>query len=106
MSSTSTEITEDEFLDAVTALRVVDPALSPIGAAILAALYFDVASDSRTFSLKIGVEHALTLREITVLSGSELKLLHVVSRSERSQRTVFTLTDKGKDIASRAFIQK
>ncbi|MBS0232381.1 MAG: hypothetical protein JSR99_02730 [Proteobacteria bacterium] len=107
MSSASpTEITEDEFLEAVAALRVFDPALSPIGAAILAALHFDIANDSRTFSLKIGVEHALTLREITALSDGNLKLLHIVRRSERSQRTVLALSEKGEDLTSRAFVQK
>jgi hypothetical protein len=103
MSATpESEITEDQFLDAVGAIRFVAPDLSPIGAAILAAIRYGVASDSRTFSLKLGVEHALALREITALSSPELALIEVVNRSERTQRTQIALTVKGDDLISRA----
>ncbi len=101
-SAPESEITEDQFLDAVSAIRFVAPDLSPIGAAILAAIHFGIASDSRSFSLKLGVEHALALREITALSSPELGLLEIVSRNERSQRTLIALTGKGEELVSRA----
>lgn len=97
------EITEDDFLEAVSAIRFVAPDLSPVGAAMLAATHFGVASDSRAFSLKLGIEHALTLREVTALSSPELGLLNVLSRSERTQRTHFALTEKSQQLITRAF---
>jgi len=99
-----TEITEDQFLDAVSAIRFVAPDLSPIGAAILAAIHFDIAKDSRSFSSKLGIEHALTLREITALSSPELSFLEVTSRNGRTQRTHIALTDKGGKLISRALV--
>ena len=103
MSSTpASEITEDQFLEAVSAIRFVAPDISPIGAAILAAIHYDVAKDSRAFSLKIDIEHALTLREITALSSPELGLIEIVSRNERTQRTQIELTGKGQTLVSRA----
>ncbi len=89
------EITAERFLDAVAVVAAADAALSPIGAAILAAMDFGIAKDSRTFSRKLGIEHALVLREITALSGDGLGLLKVVSRNERTQRTELALSDKG-----------
>lgn len=89
------EISEERFLDAVALIASGDAALSPIGAAILAAMDFGIAKDSRTFSRKLGIEHALVLREITALSGDGLGLLKVVSRNERTQRTELTLSEKG-----------
>lgn len=107
MSSTpESDLTEDQFLDAVSAIRFVAPDLSPIGAAILAAIHFGIARDSRSFSLKLGIEHALALREVTALSSIELGLLEIVSRSERTQRTQIALTDKGEKLISRAIDSK
>jgi hypothetical protein len=107
MSSTpENDLTEDQFLDAVSAIRFVAPDLSPIGAAILAAIHFGIARDSRSFSLKLGIEHALALREVTALSSGELGLLEIVSRSERTQRTQIALTDKGEKLISRAIDSK
>jgi hypothetical protein len=104
-SETGSEITEEQFLEAVSAIRFAEPDLSPIGAAILAALHYGIAKDSRAFSLKLGIEHALALREVTALSSAELGLLQVVSRSERTQRTSFALTDKGRNLALRALVR-
>lgn len=98
------EITEERFLDAVSAIRFLAPDLSPIGAAILAAIRYGVANDSRSFSLRLGVEHALALREITALSSPELGFLEIVNRSKRTQRTQIALTDKGDELISRALI--
>ncbi len=105
-SEPANEITEDQFLEAVSAIRFVAPDLSPIGAAIVAAIYFGIAKDSRSFSLKLGIEHALVLREITALSSPELGLIEIVSRSERTQRTQIALTAKGNDLISRTSIAK
>lgn len=105
-SSRASEITEDDFLEAVSAIRFVAPDLSPIGAAILAAIHFEIAKDSRAFSLKIGIEHALVLREVTALSSPELELIIVVSRNERTQRTQIALTNKGERLISRAIVSK
>ncbi len=105
-SEPANEITEDQFLEAVSAIRFVAPDLSPIGAAILAAIHFGIATDSRSFSLKLGIEHALVLREITALSSPELGLIEIVSRSERTQRTQIALAAKGNDLISRAPIAK
>lgn len=99
------EISEEAFLDAVAAIRFVNVDLSPIGAAILAALHFAIADDSRSFSRKLGIEHALVLREVTALSNVPLDLLSIVSRSERTQRTRYSLTDEGKRVLARAFAQ-
>lgn len=100
------ELTEEEFLDAVAAVRFMAPDLSPVGAAILCALQLGIAADSRSFSLKLGLEHALTLREITALSSKQLGLVRIVRRDPRTQRTVFALSEAGETLVSRAFIQK
>lgn len=99
-------MSEDGFLDAVAAIRHLEPDLSPVGAAIVVALHFGIASDSRAFSLKLGIEHALTLREITALSSPELGFVQVMSRSNRTQRAFLALDRNGQTLASRAFDQK
>ncbi|MET0409320.1 MAG: hypothetical protein ABW006_13225 [Hyphomicrobium sp.] len=100
------EITEDQFLDAVSAVRFVAPDLSPIGAAILAAIDFGIAKDSRTFARRIGIEHALVLREVTALSSNELDLIEIVSRNQRTSRTEIAVTEKGRQLISRAAIRR
>ncbi len=75
------------FMSWVEAINAAGPpTLSALGAGLLAALHLDVASDSRTFSRLLGIEHALVLREITGLSA-EGGLLTVLSRDPRTQRT-------------------
>jgi hypothetical protein len=100
------EIPEDRFLDAVAAIASVEAVLSPIGAAILAAVFFGIAKDSRTFSRKLGIEHALVLREITVLSREGLNFLQIVGRHDRTQRTEIALGDNGQLLLSRAIASK
>ncbi len=102
-SETQGEITEEMFLDVVSAIRFVKADLSPIGAAILAAIHFAIANDSRSFSLKFGIEHALVLREVTALSSPPLEFLAIDNRSERTQRTHYSLTEDGKHLIARAF---
>jgi hypothetical protein len=94
------EITEETILEAVSALRSAEAAISPLGAAILAALHFGIANDSRTFSRKFDIAHALALREITALSG-DLALLTVVGRNPRTQRTELALSEQGRHLLSR-----
>jgi hypothetical protein len=95
------EITEETILEAVSALRSEEAALSPLGAAILAALHLGIAKDSRTFSRKFDIAHALALREITALSD-DLGLLTVVGRNPRTQRTELALTEQALHLLSRA----
>lgn len=95
------EITEETILEAVSALRLEEAALSPLGAAILAALHFGIATDSRTFSRKFDIAHALALREITALS-EDLGLLTVVGRNPRTQRTELALSEQALLLLSRA----
>lgn len=95
------EITEETILEAVSALRSKETALSPLGAAILAALHFGIATDSRTFSRKFDIAHALALREITALS-EDLGLLTVVGRNPRTQRTELALSEQALLLLSRA----
>jgi hypothetical protein len=102
-SEAQEEITEEVFLDVVSAIRFVKVDLSPIGAAILAAIHFAIADDSRSFSLKLGIEHALVLREVTALSEPPLNLIAIDRRSERTSRTHYSLTEDGKHLIARAF---
>ncbi|WP_045837354.1 hypothetical protein [Hyphomicrobium sp. 99] len=95
------DITEETFLEAVAALSSEQPALSPLGAAILAALHFGIAKDSRTFSRKFDIAHALALREVTALSD-DLGFLNIIGKNSRTQRTEFSLTDKALELLSRA----
>lgn len=99
------EITEEKFLEAVAALSSEEPALSQFGAAILAALHFGIAKDSRTFSRKFDVAHALALREITALSD-DAGFLQVVGRNPRTQRTELALTESALQLLSRARIAR
>jgi len=95
------EITEERFLEAVSALSSEEPALSQLGAAILAALHFGIAKDSRTFSRKIGIEHALALREITTLSD-DAEYLTIVGKNSRTQRIEYAFSQNSLQLLSRA----
>ncbi len=96
------DISETQFLEFVDTIVRAEPSLTPIGAALITAHHFGIAKDSRTFSRKFGIEHALVLREITGLSGHG-GLLKVVSRNNRTQRTELALAPGGERIVSRAF---
>ncbi len=95
------EISEEKFLEAVSALSSEEPALSQLGAAILVALHFGIAKDSRTFSRKFDIAHALALREITALS-EDVSFLKVVERNARTQRTELALTENALRLLTRA----
>lgn len=94
------EVSEDQVLDLVGAIRFVDPAIAPVGAGLMTALHLGIAKDSRTFARLFGIAHALVLREITALT--EYHLLTIVGRNARTQRTEIALTEAGERIMTRA----
>lgn len=71
-------------------------AIDATGAAIIAAIHLGIGSDSRSLSNKLGIAHALVLREINALSG---KMLTIVKRDARTQRTFVELTDDARALA-------
>lgn len=86
--------TEAEFLARVDAVQAQDPVLSPLMAGIVAALFLEIAADSRTFAKLFGIEHALVLREINQPSGPDAPI-EIIRRNVRTQRTYLKLTVKG-----------
>lgn len=94
------EDTATRFMAAVDELLQIAPAgLQPTGAALIVAVHIGLGSDSRSLSNKLGIAHALVLREISALSGT---LLHIVRREDRTQRTFVELTEKAKALATTA----
>lgn len=79
--------------DTVAALR---PELSLLEAGILAGLHLKLATDSRSFARIFGVEHALVLRAVDSLSGSEL--IGVTARDPRTQRSRYVASPAGLDL--------
>lgn len=69
------------------------PAISPLAAAIVVAIDMGIA-DSRAFARALGVEHALVLREIAHLSGSD-GLITVTGRHAKTLRTSLALSARG-----------
>ena len=67
--------------------------LSPLGAGILIAVEMGLA-DSRGFARALGVEHALVLREIALLSGED-GLITVTGRHPKTLRTSLALSARG-----------
>ena len=67
--------------------------LSSLGAGIVVAVEMGL-SDSRAFSRALGVEHALVLREIALLSGPD-GLLAITGRNPKTLRTSLELTARG-----------
>jgi hypothetical protein len=74
-------------------------ALDATGAALIAAVHLGIGNDSRSLSNKLGIAHALVLREINGLSGP---MLTIVKRDARTQRTWVELTDEASSLASSA----
>lgn len=93
------ELSEDQFMQMVSAVCAADASLTPLGAALIVALHAGIARDTRTFARKLGIEHALVLREVSTLS--EAGLVNVTSRNARTQRTELALTAEGERRASR-----
>lgn len=74
-------------------------AMDATGAALIAAVHLGIGSDSRSLSNKLGIAHALVLREITALSD---RWIRVAKRDARTQRTFIELTDEGSTLAQQA----
>lgn len=75
--------------------------LSPLGAGLLAAAYTGYCTDSHTFSKRLGVEHALVIRECIVLADHH-EAIEINGRNERSQRIQYVLTTGGHDLLEAA----
>lgn len=74
-------------------------ALDATGAALIAAIHLGIGNDSRSLSNKLGIAHALVLREINALSGT---MLTIVKRDARTQRTWVELTQEAERLAFEA----
>ncbi len=93
------EPSEEQFMQMVSAVCAADASLTSLGAALVLALHTGIARDTRTFARKLGIEHALVLREVSGLS--EAGLLTVTARNARTQRTELALTAEGEKRTSR-----
>ena len=72
-------------------------ALTATGAAILLAVYLNIAADSRSIANRLGLAHALILREITLLSP---RFVRVIKRDARTQRSYLETTEEGQALAA------
>ena len=81
------------YMAQVEAVCAADPALSPLGGGILAALALKIVADSRSFARTFGLEHALVLREIQQLV--DMDRLIITRRDERTQRCVYAAAPSG-----------
>jgi hypothetical protein len=70
------------------------PLLSPLAAGILVGVEMGLA-DSRGFARALGVEHALVLREIALLSSDADGLITVTGRHPKTLRTALELSTRG-----------
>jgi DNA-binding MarR family transcriptional regulator len=68
--------------------------LSPLAAGVLAAAHHGLSQDSRSFAAKLGIAHALVLRECVALAEDH-RLIDLDDRHDRSQRVFFSLTEQG-----------
>lgn len=102
MNSTARDdVSEDQFMQIVATICASEPSLTPIGSALLAAHHLGIAKDSRTFSRKLGIAHALVLREISAIAGDD-GFVSIVSRNERTHRVELALTNRGQPVAALA----
>ncbi len=74
--------------------------ISPLAAGILVAIDMGIA-DSRSFAHRLGMEHALVLREIAHLSGPD-GLVIVTGRQEKTLRTSLALSARGERLLTLA----
>ncbi|MCZ7865976.1 MULTISPECIES: hypothetical protein [Agrobacterium] len=72
-------------------------ALTATGAAILLSLRLNIAADSRSIANRLGLAHALILREITALSP---RFVRVTKRDARTQRSFLEATEEGQALAA------
>lgn len=89
----------DIFLAEVEAIVARDAALTPLHAAVLAALHKRIAADTRTFAKIFGVAHALVLRAVSDLSDG-LRLVEETGRDARTQRARLALTEAGRRLTA------
>ena len=75
--------------------------MTPIGAGILAAASLGIAKDSRSFARKLGLAHALVLRECVILA-EELHMIVINKKDERTQRMSYDLTPYGSSVIEQA----
>ncbi len=88
------------FLAVVEQISQTAPvALDANGAALIAAVHLGIGSDSRSLSNRLGIAHALVLREI---NGLSVRMLTIVKRDPRTQRTWVELTDEAVSLAQSA----
>ncbi len=88
------------FLAVVEQISQTAPvALDATGAALIAAVHLGIGSDSRSLSNRLGIAHALVLREI---NGLSVRMLTIVKRDPRTQRTWVELTDEAASLAQSA----
>lgn len=71
--------------------------LTPMGPLMLVAAELGLAHDSRSFSRRFGVAHALVIRECTSLS-EDMGLIETEDRGGRSQRLFYRLTPAGQNM--------
>lgn len=90
----------ERFDALVSALLAIEPALSPIGAALVAALAEELAADSRSAANRLGLAHALVLREVHALEASDM--LAIARRDARTMRTFYALGESGRLLLHRA----
>lgn len=83
------------------ALIALDPALSGLEAALLAAAHLGVAADTRSFAHRLGVSHALVLRALAGRPADDA-VLRVVRRDERTLRTFFEPGPEGRQLLAEA----
>ncbi|UXS33222.1 hypothetical protein [Agrobacterium genomosp. 13] len=72
-------------------------AITATGAAVLLAIHQDIATDSRSIANRLGLAHALVLREIAALSP---RFVRVTKRDARTQRSFLEVTAEGQALAA------
>jgi hypothetical protein len=95
------DISEERFLQIVSAICSEDALLTPVGAALVAAHHLGIAKDSRSFSRQFDISHALVLREVSELTSEDHEMLAIVSRNDRTQRVELALTERAEQLLSR-----
>lgn len=84
------------FMAAMEQIRGQSQQLTATGAAILLAIHLDIATDSRSIANRLGLAHALVLREIAALSP---RFVRVTKRDARTQRSFLQATAEGQALA-------
>ena len=85
----------DAFMEQVSEIAARDPRLTPLHAAVLAALGIGAAADTRSFAKVFGVAHALVLRTVSDLADG-FGLVSETGRDARTQRARLALTEAGR----------